>query len=192
MKKLTSIAFLTLFAILLSACSSIPKEGTPVKDFTFTDQDGKSFGLKDLKGKVWLADFVFTNCTTVCPPMSSNMSQLQQMVKDEGLEDVHFVSFSVDPETDKPDVLKKYYKDGFNADFTMWHLLTGYTQQEIEDYALESFNSFVKKPQEGDQVVHMVSFYLVNKNGELIKEYPGNTDVPFDQILKDIKAALKQ
>ncbi|MBO0993230.1 SCO family protein [Bacillus sp. SD088] len=192
MKRFLPMILCSLFIILLSACSSIPKEGQPIQDFTYTKQDGETFGLEDLKGKVWVADFVFTNCTTVCPPMSANKSQLQQMVKDKGLKDVHFVSFSVDPESDTPDVLKKFYEEGFNVDFSTWHSLTGYSQQEIEEFALENFNAHVKKPRNDDQVIHGVDFYLVNKKGEVIKDYPGNIDVPYDQVIKDIKAALKQ
>ncbi|MBS4193566.1 SCO family protein [Lederbergia citri] len=185
--------FVLLFSILfvLSACSSTPKSGTPIKDFNYTDQDRKPFGLKDLKGKVWVSDFVFTNCTTVCPPMTSNMSQLQQEVKDAGLEDVHFVSFSVDPEKDTPEALKKY-GEAFGADFSTWHFLTGYSQEEIEDYGPKNFKTIIKKPKNDDQVIHGVRFYLFNKNGEIIADYPGNEDVPFNQIIKDIKAANKQ
>lgn len=192
MKRSISILFISiLFLILLSACSSIPKEGKPIEDFTFTNQEGEPFGLEDLKGKVWVADFVFTNCTTVCPPMSWNKSQLQQMAKEEGL-DAHFVSFSVDPEFDTPDVLKEFYGQGFNVDFSTWHSLTGYSQEEIEEFAKVNFNTHVKKPSNDDQVIHGIDFFLVNKKGEVIRAYPGDKDVPFDQILKDIKAALKQ
>ncbi|MEK3887512.1 SCO family protein [Bacillus sp. FSL K6-3431] len=188
MKKLLLLILLSI-VLILSACSS-EKRGTPIKDFNYTDQDGEPFGLKDLEGKVWVADFVFTNCTTVCPPMSANMSMLQQDVIDAGLEDVHFVSFSIDPEIDSPEVLKKY-GEAFEADFSTWHFLTGYSQKEIEDYVPKNFKTIVKKPRDDDQVIHGVSFYLLNKNGEIIGDYPGDTDVPFKQILKDIKSALK-
>jgi protein SCO1/2 len=191
LNKFYKIICLSVFIILLSACSSIPKEGHPINDFTFIDQSGEKFGLEDLKGKVWVADFVFTNCTTVCPPMSANMSQLQEDVKAKGLKDVHFVSFSVDPDIDTPEVLTTYGK-AFGADFSMWHFLTGFTQQEIEDFALESFRSHVKKPRDDDQVMHGIRFYLVNKNGEIIADYPGNEDVPFKEIMKNIKDATKQ
>ncbi|HEY4554300.1 MAG TPA: SCO family protein [Bacillaceae bacterium] len=190
MKRLLFLIFASAI-MLLGACSSVQKEGHQISDFTFTDQDEKPFGMKDLKGKVWVADFVFTNCTTVCPPMSANMSQLQEMVKEKGLEDVHFVSFSVDPELDTPDALKNY-GEAFAADFDRWHFLTGYTQKEIEDFAPKNFKAVVKKPRDDDQVIHGVRFYLVNKNGQIIADYPGNEDVPFDQIVKDIKAANKQ
>ncbi|MBS4204165.1 SCO family protein [Lederbergia citrea] len=190
MRKFSLLILLSTI-LILSACSSAAKSGSPIKDFNYTDQDGKPFGLKDLKGKVWVADFVFTNCTTVCPPMSSNMSQLQQDVKDAGLKDVHFVSFSIDPAIDTPEVLKEY-GEAFAADFSTWHFLTGYTQEEIEDYVPKNFKTIVKKPRDDDQVIHGVSFYLLNKKGEIIADYPGNTDVPFKQIIKDIKSALKQ
>ncbi|MBW8349653.1 SCO family protein [Bacillus sp. IITD106] len=185
--------FVLLFSILivLSACSSAPKSGTPIKDFNYTDQDGKPFGLEDLKGKVWVADFVFTRCTSVCPPMTDNMSQLQQKVKDAGLKDVHFVSFSIDPEIDTPEALKEY-GEAFGADFSTWHFLTGYTQAEIEDYGPKNFKTIIKKPKNDDQVIHGVRFYVLNKNGEIISDYPGDKDVPFKQILNDIKAANKQ
>ncbi|RST59600.1 SCO family protein [Siminovitchia terrae] len=187
LKKVFSVIFIS-FLLILSACSS-PKSGSPIEDFNYTDQDGNSFGLKDLKGKVWVSDFVFTNCTTVCPPMTMNMSELQKKVKEKGLDDVHFVSFSVDPEIDTPEVLKDY-GESFEADFSRWHFLTGYSQEEIENYAPKNFKTVVKKPRDDDQVIHGVSFYLFNKEGELIGEYPGDKEVPFKQIIKDIKASL--
>lgn len=186
MKKTAAFILFSLI-LMLSACSS-QKEGTPIEDFTYTDQNGKSFGLEDLKGKVWVSDFIFTNCTTVCPPMTANMSDLQQRVKEAGLEDVHFVSFSIDPEVDTPEALKKYGQS-FDADFSTWHFLTGYTQEEIEEYGPKNFKTIIKKPQDDDQVIHGTSFYLFNKDGEIIEEYPGNAEVPFKQIVKDIKSA---
>ncbi|VEF48743.1 electron transport protein SCO1/SenC [Bacillus freudenreichii] len=187
MKKIFSVIFIS-FILILSACSS-QKSGTPIEDFNFTDQDGKPFGLEDLKGKVWVSDFVFTNCTTVCPPMTMNMAELQEKVKEMGLDDVHFVSFTVDPEIDTPEVLKQYGQS-FGADFSTWHFLTGYSQEEIEDYVPKNFKTIVKKPRDDDQVIHGITFYLFNKDGEIIGDYPGDKEVPFKQIIKDIKAAL--
>lgn len=90
--------------------------------------------------------------------MTSNMTKLQQQLKDEGIKDVEFVSFSVDPEIDKPDVLKKY-GDQFNVDYGNWHFLTGYGQEEIEQFALDNFKTIVKKPEAEDQVIHGTSFF---------------------------------
>lgn len=190
MKKLYFIALISSLILVLGACSSGKKEGRPLNDFTFTDQDNNKLGLEDLKGKVWVADFVFTNCATICPPMTTNMSQLQSDVKEAGLKDVHFVSFSVDPEIDTPQALKDY-GEKFGADFSTWHFLTGYSQKDIEDFAVDNFKTLVKKPQNDNQVIHGTTFFLINKDGEVIEEYQGNVDVPFKQIVKDIKSASK-
>lgn len=181
---------LVITALLLSACGKKEiKNGVdwPVKDFTATTQAGKSLALKDLKGKIWISDFIFTSCADVCPPMTSNMAKLQKMVKDEGLKDVEFVSFSVDPTVDSPDVLTKYAKQ-FGADFNNWTFLTGYTQEFIEQYAVKTFKTLVKKPAEGNQVIHQTYIYLVDQDGHIRKTYDGFKNVPFDEMINDIKA----
>ncbi|MDV7763736.1 MULTISPECIES: SCO family protein [unclassified Peribacillus] len=175
--------------LLLTACGS---NGVPdaknwdLEDFSYIDQEGKAFSKSDLKGKVWVADFIFTSCKTVCLPMTSNMTKLQQQLKDEGISDVEFVSFSVDPEIDKPDVLKKY-GDQFNVDYSNWHFLTGYGQEEIERFARDNFKLIVKKPETGDQVIHGTSFFLIDQKGKIMKDYTGLQDIPFDEIIKHIK-----
>ncbi|MBS4210685.1 SCO family protein [Bacillus sp. FJAT-50079] len=190
MRKI-SLFLLLSFVLLLSACSSTSSSGRPIQDFNYIDQEGKSFGLEDLKGKVSLATFIYTYCPTECPMMTLHMSEVQQDVIDAGLKDVQFVSFSIDPEIDKPEVLKKY-GESFGADFSNWHFLTGYTQEEIEDWGPKNFKTVIKKSRDDDFVVHMFDFYLINKKGEIISQYNGYQDVPFKQILKDMKSALKQ
>src|SRR4051812_48312794 len=123
------VRFLVLVAtvlLVISGCGKKEIENAvtwPVKDFTATSQDNQPFGLKDVKGKVWVADFIFTSCADVCPPMTSNMTKLQKQVKEEGLKDVEFVSFSVDPTVDTPEALARYAQQ-FGADFKNWTFLT--------------------------------------------------------------------
>lgn len=175
---------LLLFAV---ACGKeIPDaKNWPIDSFTFTDQNNQPFGLEDLKGKVWVANFIFTRCADVCPPMTANMAKLQRMAKKEGLQ-VEFVSFSVDPENDHPEQLKAYIEK-FHADVRHWHLLTGYTQQEIEAFAQKNFKAVVQKPAGQDQVIHGTDFYLVDQNGKIVQYYNGINDVPYEQILEHIK-----
>ncbi|WP_246145527.1 SCO family protein [Bacillus rubiinfantis] len=187
--KVTAIV-LVITALLLSACGKKEiKNGVdwPVKEFSATTQANKPLGLEDLKGKVWLADFIFTSCIDVCPPMTSNMLKLQKTVKDEGITDVQFVSFSVDPTVDTPEVLTRYAKQ-FGVDFSNWTFLTGYTQEFIEKYGAKTFKTIVKKPEEGNQVIHQTFIYLVDQEGHIRKTYDGYKDVPFDEIINDIKA----
>ncbi|QQZ08278.1 SCO family protein [Heyndrickxia vini] len=184
------LSFLLIAAIILvslSACSNVNKNGHKIENFTFTDQDGKKAGLKDLKGKVWVADFIFTNCATVCPQLTRDMSDVQKAIKEKGYDDVNFVSFSVDPEVDTPKDLKAYASK-FGADFSTWHLFTGYSQDDIKDFAMDNFKNVIVKPENDTQVVHGTSFYLVNKDGEVVKDYSTQNGFPLSEIVKDIKA----
>lgn len=175
--------------LFLSACGSSGIKDPlnwDVRDFTYTDQNGKSFGLKDLQGNVWVADFVFTNCDDVCIPMTSNMKILQDEVKKAGIKNIQFVSFSVDPTVDTPEILNEFGKL-FDVDFSNWHFLTGYSQEHIKEFAMDSFKTVAVKPKSGDQVVHGTSFFLVNSEGKVMKDYTGLKDVPMYEIIKDIK-----
>jgi protein SCO1 len=181
---------LVISTLLLSACgqTEIKNEvDMPIKNFSATSQDNKSVGLKDLKGKVWISDFMFTSCADVCPPMTSNMAKLQKMVKDKGLKNVEFVSFSVDPTVDSPEVLTRFAKQ-FGVDFKNWKFLTGYSQAFIENFALKSYKTIAKKPEEGSQVIHGIDIYLVDQEGHIKKSYNGFKNVPFDEMIHDIKA----
>jgi protein SCO1 len=188
MKKLLS-AFVMIGALLLAGCGQQGIEDAlewPVEEFEFVNQEGRNFGLDDLEGKVWVADFIFTNCPDICPPMTANMLKLQDMVKEENLDNVEFISFSVDPEVDKPETLKEF-GERFSVDFSSWNFLTGYSQKEIETFAMDNFKTIVQKPKNGDAVIHQSYFYLVDQNGQIMKSYSGLNDTPFEDIIKDIK-----
>lgn len=179
-----------IIVVILSGCGSNGIKDPlnyHIEKFTFTDHEGKEFGLKDLQGSVWVANFIFTNCDTICPPMTFNMTKLQQMVKEEGIENIEFVSFSVDPENDTPEVLKEY-GGKFELDFDNFHFLTGYDQSFIETFALDNFKTLVKKPENEEQVIHQSYFYLVDQKGTIMKLYPGAEGIPFADIVNDIKA----
>ncbi|MEH7328034.1 cytochrome c oxidase assembly protein [Priestia megaterium] len=182
-----------LFFLLFISCMMLAACGSKIENplnwkmdsFSYVNQDQKKVGLSQLKGSVWIANFIFTSCETVCPPMTAHMAKLQKMAKDEGL-NVRFVSFSVDPEVDTPPKMKDYATK-FGADFSNWDFLTGYKQAEIEKFALDQFKTIVKKPQENPQVIHGTDFFLIDKDGVVQKSYHGVTDPPYEDMLKDIK-----
>ncbi|MGP4080760.1 SCO family protein [Pseudalkalibacillus sp. R45] len=160
-----------------------------VQSFNYTNQDGETVSLEDLKGKVWVVDFIFTSCNTVCPPMTNSMANLQKNIEKAGLEDVQIVSFSVDPEVDTPKKLKEFGIK-HHADFSNWHFLTGYEQGEIEAFTEESFKAAVQKTSASDQVSHGTSFYLVDQNGTVVTRYSGTnrSDEDDKTVIQDIKA----
>src|SRR5699024_6709829 len=168
--RILKIVSFTFILMILAACGGENIETTMsenVDDFEFTTQDNESFGLDDLKGTYWVADFVFTNCTTVCLPMTSNMAYLQSLINEEGL-DTQLVSFSVDPDYDSPEVLTEYAEDN-GADLDNWTFLTGYDFQTIKELSIKTFKNMVQEPPEGsDQVTHGTSFFLVNPEGKVI------------------------
>ncbi|MBS4190404.1 SCO family protein [Bacillus sp. FJAT-49705] len=180
-----------LLSLVLVGCGQGIKDplNWKIEDLSAVTEEGKEMGLDDLKGKVRIADFIFTNCATVCPPMTANMTKLQGLLKEKGLE-VEIVSFSVDPAVDTPERLKEYALK-FNADLSNWHLLTGYSQDFIEDYALKNFKTIVQKPDTDTQVIHGTSFYLIDQEGKVVKDYNGIT-VPFDDIIKDASILISK
>lgn len=197
MKRFCSLIAVPLLLLLfLSACGNEYKAidsdmSETVNDFSFTTQDHETLSLEDLKGKWWIADFIFTNCTTVCLPMTYNMSQLQTMLKEEGL-DVQLVSFSVDPEYDTPDVLKEYAEE-YDVDFSNWSFLTNYDFQTIRELSIKSFRAPLKAPEPGDdQVLHDTRFFLITPEGKVIKGYDGVQMESMHQIVEDLKVVLNE
>lgn len=186
MKKLYLMAAIGL-ALILAACG-----GSAIDGFSHTDHRGDELSLEDLKGTPWLATFVFTNCETVCPPMTFNMVDIQNEFNAQGIEDYKIVAFSVDPAVDKPEVLADYL-DKFNVpDPSKWHLLTGYSQDHIAEYAKDNFKAFVRNDPASNQVIHGTTFYLVDPSGEIAHNYDGFAEVPVDEIVEDMKDLLEQ
>ncbi|ASK63652.1 cytochrome c oxidase assembly protein [Virgibacillus phasianinus] len=179
---------LLMFVLILSACGD-KYEGDfsyEVQDFSFTNQDGEKVSKSSLEGKFWVADFVFTNCETVCPPMTANMAKLQDKLNEAELDDVQLVSFSVDPDRDTKSALKEFGKS-HGASFDNWHFLTGYEFQTIKEFSIKSFKSALEKVKDSDQLMHGTSFFLVSPEGNAIKRYSGIKAAEMDKIVKDIK-----
>ncbi|MCH2592832.1 MAG: FG-GAP-like repeat-containing protein [Pedosphaera sp.] len=107
----------------------LSKKSPPVlgllPEFELTDQAVETFGSRQLRGKAWIANFIFTRCTATCPAQTAKISEFQGQLQDSPLwDEVRFVSFTVDPEHDTPQVLSEYAKNA-NADAQHWKFLTG-------------------------------------------------------------------
>lgn len=179
---------LIICLLLLSACTSTAGKEQQIESFTFTNQEGQPFGMEQLENSVWIADFIFTTCTTVCLPMTTEMAALQEKFKELDLQ-VEFVSFTVDPINDSPEVLRDYVQN-FTTDLSNWNLLTGYSQEDIEVFARDHFKTIVQKPDASDQVIHSSNFYLVDRQGRLVDEYNHITATYVEDLLRDVQSLL--
>jgi protein SCO1/2 len=148
--------------------------------FALTDQDGKPFGRDDLRGKVWVADFIFTTCPGACPKMTMKMSGLQKAVP---ARDVHFVSFTVDPDRDTPEVLKRYGQ-GFDADPARWHFLTG-EKSKLFDTAAGLKLTAAPAGQFGPEIVHAEKFLLVDGSGRVRGVYNSGDEQELKKLAAD-------
>ncbi|MDZ5711833.1 SCO family protein [Jeotgalibacillus haloalkalitolerans] len=176
-------------AILVSACSG-GFEGNMEEElnaFEFTNHDGEQITNEDLEGTPVVANFIFTNCDTVCPPMTYNMTGLQEAIEDEGVENYRMVSFSVDPERDTPEALQEFM-GRYDLNEDKWDFLTGYQFDTVSSLALESFQGLVVDDPSSDQMTHPTSIYLISPDGVVVKSYDGYQSVPEDEIIADLKA----
>ena len=154
-------------------------------DFALTNQHGHALSLADLEGKVWVADFIFTSCPTICPPMTDEMTRLQDEFPSESA--LRFVSFSVDPERDTPAVLSRY-ADSFGADHSRWFFLTG-EKALIYQLAHDGFNLAVGH--QGSEILHSTRFVLVDRQGNVRGYYDSRNKTNLQRLRRDISTLLK-
>lgn len=168
-----------------------------IADFSFKNQNNEIITQNHYEGVIYVADFFFTTCPTICPIMTDNMVWLQEQIKD--MPDVKLLSFSVTPDIDTPEVLRAYADEKGVID-SKWNLLTG-DKKEIYYLARQSFLA-VKTTTVGElyDMVHTENFILVDKNKRIRGFYDGtNLDEEKDddtqtvmQLLEDIKWLREQ
>lgn len=162
-----------------------------VPSFSFTDQNGKTIDNSTFKDKVYVAEFFFTTCPTICPIMTENMKKIQDEFA--GNPKVGIASFSIDPERDTPAILKEYAK---NKGITkpQWHLLTG-EKEEIFKLANEGFNLYVGEGSEIDGgFEHSGFFALIDQEGNIRsrKDENGNPIIYYDGLEEKSIQMLKE
>ena len=158
-----------------------------VSDFTLTNQNGKTVTQNDYKNKIYVADFFFTNCTTICPIMTNNMVKIQEAFLK--TDDVMFLSHSVTPEIDSISVLRKY-ADSKGVIDTKWNVTTG-NKKHIYELARKSYFAVVEQGDGGLQdFIHTTNFVLVDKQQQIRGIYDGIDDDEIQRLIKDIKSLL--
>lgn len=158
----------------------------PIGPFSLTNQEGRSVSLADLRGKVWIASFIFTSCPDICPVMSSQVANLHRRIEHE---DVRFVSVSVDPAHDTPEQLREY-AGRFRADPERWWFLTTREPDEMRGIIERAFRMPSGERQERVDgrydILHSPRFMLVDRRGMLRGLY--ETDAAgMERLVRDIE-----
>lgn len=170
-----------LFALFSCGHSAIKLDDYGVvPHFALTDSQGHPFDSKSLGGKVWIVDFIYTNCPGPCPRMTSQMHKLAEKLK--GGDDIHLVSISVDPERDTPPVLDAYAHH-FGGPAPNWVFLTG-PLPTINLLAATTFHIGTVK----NRLVHSTRFMLIDKNGHIRGYYSTFDPEDFEKLQSDAKA----
>jgi protoheme IX farnesyltransferase len=160
-----------------------------VPDFELTEASGKTIQRADLEGKVWLAAFIFTRCSGTCPVMSGNMSDLQSKLPAEG--NLRFVSFTVDPDWDRPAVLEEYARR-YQADRSRWLFVTGQKPQ-VRQLARLGFRLTAEDATTDDTepILHSSYFVLVDRQARIRGYYDGTDEVAVARLVRDARSLLK-
>jgi protein SCO1/2 len=151
------------------------------------NQDSQPFGSEQLTGKIWIADFIFTTCPGPCPIISTRMSELQKPL---AKSDVHLVSFSVDPEKDTPEVLRRY-AEKLKAEPARWDFLTG-SKQAIYNLSKDGFKLAVSDDPEARIPVHSTRLVLVDRHGIIRGYYDALEPDGVTKVLADANHLLRE
>lgn len=162
-----------------------------VPPFHFTDEDGKPFTDKDVENKVLVVDFFFTRCTSICPKMSVQMQQLQLQLDGHEYDDVLFLSHTVDPEHDTPEVLKAYAKR-LEADPKRWKFLTGNAPDIYRQGNLGYLLSASADSSAAENFVHSPQFVLVDKRHHIRGMYDGTSTDAMRDLMTDLNMLLRE
>ena len=153
-----------------------------VPRFELTSQAGEAFGSEELQGEVWVANFIFTRCPTICPLLTTQMKELSETLQGTP---VRFVSFSVDPGYDTPEVLRAYAEQR-GADTTRWTFLTG-DNEAVEEVVVRGLR--VRMGSERDatgNILHGSHFVLVDGTGHIRGYYESNPE-GLEDLARDAK-----
>ena len=164
----------------LSSYGSVPP-------FQLINQNEAIFGSNELTGKIWIADFIFTSCPGPCPIISTRMSELQKPLRKT---DVHLISFSVDPEKDTPEVLRRY-AEKLKAEPARWDFLTG-SKQAIYNLSKDGFKLAVSDDPDARIPVHSTRLVLVDRHGIIRGYYDALEPDGVTKVLADANHLLRE
>ncbi len=154
-----------------------------IADFELINQNGEIITQKDYQGKIYVADFFFTTCPSICPIMTKNMAQIQHATLED--EEVLLLSHSVTPKIDSVSQLKKYAIEKGVVD-TKWNLVTG-DKKQIYELARKSYFAVLNDGDGGPfDMIHTENFILIDKEGRIRGTYDGTNTDEVEKLINDI------
>ena len=182
---------LILLVLLLSACDSGPESKLPVlgrvtKEFHFRNQDNQEVTLEIFRDKIYVTDFFFTTCPSICPIMKRQMTRVYDEFKDNP--EVLLFSHTIDPEHDTVEVLKNFAA-GLGVETAKWQMVTG-DQDEIFAMAKHYMLGAMKNDEVPGGYIHSGSFVLVDKDRNIRGYYNGTETEAVDKLISDLKELI--
>jgi len=160
-----------------------------IADFKLINQNGKIITQADYRDKIYIADFFFTTCQSICPIMTDHMVQIQKEILNDN--EVMLLSHSVTPEIDSVEQLKRYALKKGVID-AKWNLVTG-DKRQIYDLARKSYLAVKDNPYSGPfDMIHTENFMLIDKKRQIRGFYDGTSGEEIDRLLSDIKILKKE
>lgn len=197
--------YLILFSLITEIGCTHNKNNTEkledfgtVGDFSFLERNGEQISQDDLKGKVWVASFVFTRCTGPCPQVCATLAQLQEKLKD--VSELRIVTFTVDPERDNPTELN-LFAENFRADPKRWFFLTG-KENDLHQFIKDKFHlaaghNSPEQSKPGNEFIHSPRIVLIDKVGHIRGYFEGTPNTPegkpvdkFEDKIKALESAI--
>ena len=197
---------LIMFVCATAGCSKKPETPLPIYserelqgtdtiyhtigEFSFLDQDSAVITNRTFDGKIYVADFFFTSCRTICPIMKTQMLRVYDSIQD--YNDVALISHTIDPEYDTVGLLHDF-ADRLGVKSDKWHFATGQPKEEVYKLAQVSyFSTAMEDKSEADGFIHSGAFLLIDKHRRIRGKYDGTKEEDVNRLLTDIRRLRKE
>lgn len=159
-----------------------------IPDFSYTNQNGETITKQNVLGNVFVADFFFSTCPTICPKMTTQMKRLQTVTQD--IEEIRFLSFTINPKNDTPEVLLDYANQ-YGVSLSNWDFLTG-DEDATHHLGVKGFLVHARADEdEPGGFAHSPSLVLIDRKGHIRGVYDGTSTDEVDQLNLDIRKLLR-
>ena len=186
------ITVISVYRVMQTRALPAPDIYSTVPDFEFINQSGTSFGSEELAGNIWIANFIFTRCKTVCPIFTGKMAELQMRTEYAATKPT-LISFSVDPDHDTAEVLSEYALR-FRANPARWHFLTGPTDEirRVVEDGMKSLMGDAKTVVNPEELMHGSHFVLIDPDLNIRGYYAVSNEDTVERLLADMRAVANE